>query len=486
MVLECPSTMPEIGSIIEEVGFGWAQVSQLLVGGGIWASDSAELVIIGAITRSLAEEWHISGNARGTAASIIFVGMGMGALLSGPIGDHSGRRGAVLASYTGVIVFGCLSACAMNLIQIIICRVLVGIFIGIGQPSWNALINEMSPKAWSSHAVCFSMCIFTLGECYAVMLLYLDDPEMKELNWRRLLVQGAMLPLVLLIVAYFFFRESPKFLAVQGDTEGAKKVLRWMGKCNGKPDVDVDFASAPDGQTARPTSHDWVTPLKIVFGRWMLPTTVLFGFSAFVLNSVFYGGLYAYPQVLPTMKMYLSPVVVLMMGIAIEMPGYITGASMMYRLSKRTAMATYIFLNMVGQLPYASLVDGTSDGVLPGDGTGEASALTQFLLVAGMVVLKLSNAQGWIVIYTGVAKAYPTAARATGSSVCISSGRLGAVTAPLVYEVIVKWCDRPQGYFVFMCLLCMINLMLVFLVKDPVGKDSAEIENVAASGPSYC
>jgi hypothetical protein len=63
----------------------------------------------------------------------------------------------------------------------------------------------MTPKAWHAYVVMFSQCLFTIGESYAVLLLYLDDPNMKDLNWRRLLIQAAMLPLVLLVMACFFF-----------------------------------------------------------------------------------------------------------------------------------------------------------------------------------------------------------------------------------------------------------------------------------------
>lgn len=197
-----------IGCIIEKLGFGWAQVSQLIVGGGIWASDAAELLIISSITRSLSDEWHISANARGTAASIIFVGMCFGNTVSGPMGDHWGRKRMIIASYFGIVAFSCSSAFAVDLNGMLVCRVLVGISIGIGQPSWNALSNEMTPKAWHAYVVMFSQCLFTIGESYAVLLLYLDDPNMKDLNWRRLLIQAAMLPLVLLVMACFFFSAS--------------------------------------------------------------------------------------------------------------------------------------------------------------------------------------------------------------------------------------------------------------------------------------
>jgi len=491
-------TMSEIGSTIERLGFGWAQVSQLIVGGGIWASDAAELLMIGSITRSLSDEWHISGNARGTAASIIFVGICIGNILSGPIGDHLGRKCLIFASYIGVVAFGCLSATAVDLTGILVCRILVGISIGIGQPSWNALAKEMTPQSWHASVVMFAQMLFAVGEAYAVVLLYLDDPNMKDLEWRRLLVQAALLPLVLLVLAFFFFQESPHFLAVRGDTEAAEKVLQWMRQANGKPDVDINlsnFASVVQNTAAGMHSshpdalsepHQWFAPLKIVFGRWLLSTTFLFCFSAFVLNFIFYGGLYALPQVLPTMKMNSSPVAVLLLRISTEVPGYVLGSFMTNRLSKRTAMLLYIFFCMLGQVPYATLVDGSSDGVLPGAGKGRVSVLTEALLVGGTILSKVSNAAGWIVIYTLVSKAYPTESRTTGSAVCLACGRLGAISAPLVYEALLKQGVNAQGFFIFTTALCMMNLLIVITIEHSVKeKEAEEIECIVDSGPSY-
>jgi len=476
----------EVASIVERLGFGGAQIRQLIIGGGIWASDAAELLVIGSVTRALSKEWHISSTARGSAASIIFVGMGIGNVVSGPIGDRWGRKSMVLASYVGVLAFSCLSACTFNLTQMLFCRALVGISIGIGQPSWNALSIEMTPKAWHGHNTMASQSIFTIGECYALLLLYLDDPNLQDLDWRRLLIEAAMLPGFLLVLAFFMFKESPRFLASRGDTEGASKVLHWMRDCNGKPEVAISLTPAVDNvitamdrDASSSDSPTWSSgvfaPLKIVFGRWLRSTTFLFGFSAFVLNFVFYGGLYAFPQVLPTMKMYSSPVSVLLMGIATEFPGFFIGANMTYRLNKRTAMVIYIFFCMVGQLPYAALIDGSSEGLLSGSGHGRVSVLTEVLLILGMITAKVSNGAGWIVVYTSVSQAYPTNCRTSGCAICLACGRLGSISAPIIYEVVLQHFHIARGFFVITGALCFLNLVLV-LVISPAQKDAEEIE----------
>eukprot|EP00746_Dinoflagellata_sp_MGD_P164518 gnl/MRDRNA2_/MRDRNA2_93179_c0_seq1.p1 gnl/MRDRNA2_/MRDRNA2_93179_c0~~gnl/MRDRNA2_/MRDRNA2_93179_c0_seq1.p1 ORF type:complete len:483 (-),score=62.44 gnl/MRDRNA2_/MRDRNA2_93179_c0_seq1:54-1502(-) len=471
----------EVALIIEKLGFGWAQISQLLVGGGIWAADAAELLIIGSITRAMSKEWDISANERGAAASIIYVGIGMGNMISGPMGDRWGRKPMIVSSFIGIAVFSCLSAAAVSFKQVLFCRALVGTSIGLGQPSWNALGNEMTPKKWQGDMIMFAQCFFSIGECFAVALLYLDDPSMKHLSWRKLLVEAASPSVVMFIVAYFLLKESPRFLAVLGDRERAMNTLRWMRQANRKMEVELNLpASQEVASDANRWSSSFYGPLQTVLGRWLLPTTVLYGFSAFVLNFMFYGGLYAFPQVLPTLKMDSSPVMILMIGICTELPGNVLGARLVNYLSKRTCIGLYICICILGHLPYAILIDGSSAGLLPAANDGKVSALTEALLVIGMVIAKVAGAAGWITIYTLVSQAYPTASRTTGSAVCISCGRLGSIAAPIVYELLLSLSGHAQRYFILIAAICFINLCLVFII-DPIDKDTEEVSRLRDS-----
>jgi AAHS family 4-hydroxybenzoate transporter-like MFS transporter len=65
--------------------------------------DSLDNQMLGLAAPSLLKEWGISRDALGFVFALGFVGMGIGTLTSGAIGDRFGRRGALLI---GVAIFG--------------------------------------------------------------------------------------------------------------------------------------------------------------------------------------------------------------------------------------------------------------------------------------------------------------------------------------------------------------------------------------------
>merc|ERR1719162_2781097 len=83
---------PSIGIIIEQLGFGLAQIRAGLVGGGIWIADGSELLLISSVTRAVSDEWHLGPMQRGFIVTIVYVGVCFGNIASGPLADSCGRR----------------------------------------------------------------------------------------------------------------------------------------------------------------------------------------------------------------------------------------------------------------------------------------------------------------------------------------------------------------------------------------------------------
>lgn len=459
---------PDLSAVVDSLGFGWAQLSQLVVGGGIWAADGAELMLIGSVTRALAGEWELDAHERGMAASSVFIGMLAGNIVSGPIGDRYGRRIPVLWSYSGIICFSCLSAGMRGIIGLICCRLLVGVSIGIGQPSWNALSTEISPSNRRALMICGGQAFFSLGEAYAVVLIWLDDPSMLDLDWRRLLVLGSLVSMFLFVLGIVCLRESPRFLAIAGDFVGATKVLESMRVDNGHPNIDLAFS--PPG-SARDIFHQseshvgmsaqWLAPMRIVWSKRMLNVTLIFCQTAFVANFLFYGGVYAFPQVLPDLRMRVSPVHDLLMGSMFSLLGCAFGMSLYHYLPRRWALLVYLSGAFMGQLPFVFLADSSPSGSFL-----KSSLIAEFMLHLGLLMSKAFVVAGFIVTYTCISEAYPTAARTTGIAVCLACGRLGAILCPIIFEQVSGRNGSPQDFFVICGCFCIINALCVMCLPD--------------------
>lgn len=78
-------------------------------------------------------------------STAVFVGMLIGALLSGLMADRIGRRPTVLLLTACTGIFGLMSALVSSFTMLLACRALVGIGVG-GSPAALTLFTEFLPK----------------------------------------------------------------------------------------------------------------------------------------------------------------------------------------------------------------------------------------------------------------------------------------------------------------------------------------------------
>lgn len=334
----------DIQDVIDSLGFGRAQIQALILGGGTYAADGAELLLIGAVTKAVSKEWDLQAFDRGIIVSVVFVGTLFGNVVSGVMGDSHGRRLPILLSEVGIFVFSITSAFAWDVWSLALSRLLVGFAFGIGVPAWNTLGGEICPTSLRLLMSALSQCLFPIGEIYSAFLIYLQDPLMRDLNWRSLLLLGAIPAGILFIFTYTSLNESPRHLAATGRHSEAKKVLQDMAMRNSKLDCVLDY-NPPLGGTSALQVSGWELvfgKLAAVFTSRLVYSTLVLCFSAMTLNFLFYGGLYAFPQVLPELELPVDPAVNLIIGACFEIPGYLLCMCLGDRITRKQMMYTYL------------------------------------------------------------------------------------------------------------------------------------------------
>ncbi|CAD7948061.1 unnamed protein product [Amoebophrya sp. A120] len=210
---------------IELFGFGWGQVKILNNVGGIWLADGAELLLLSALIRAVSLEWDLNAAERGGIVSVVFIGVLLGNLLSGTLGDAIGRRVVTLAGFLFIVVFSVLSVFAWSFYSLAAFRLGVGVAFGIGQPSGVALMNELVPAHIRMAVPSLCTTYFVCGELFSISLICLNDPDMKELNWRALVLFGAIPSLIYGIWGLHVLRESALWLQGKNRTAEAVEVL---------------------------------------------------------------------------------------------------------------------------------------------------------------------------------------------------------------------------------------------------------------------
>merc|ERR1719390_238451 len=68
-------------------------------------------VFAGVVVR-VKQEWGLSSWEVSLLMGVMPLGIALGALLAGPLADHAGRRSALIASYTVLVIAPLLMACA--------------------------------------------------------------------------------------------------------------------------------------------------------------------------------------------------------------------------------------------------------------------------------------------------------------------------------------------------------------------------------------
>jgi len=459
---EQPSTAPPVGSVIDAIGMGPYQAKEALLSASVWLADGAELLLIGSVTRAVANDWNLSPTQKGAVVSIVFVGVFAGNLLSGPCSDRFGRRWPVLISYAGVGIFSILSAFTLDFWTLALSRFFVGMAFGFGQPATSTYTIEIAPTAWRTFVYCSGGWLFIVGEAYSAYIIMLDDPSMKDLHWRWLLIVGAIPSVTLTFVAAAFLNESPNWLAAHGREEEAKDVLEKMNRMNGSHCASLEF-SAPREERGASGFLDLQKHIGVIFGPAMIFTTIVSCFTCFVMNLLFYGGLYAFPQVLSvTVETGTSPAFALLAGALCEGPGYMLALGFDRVMDRRpTLIVTLITLTFC----VLAFVHGAVHDNDNGSGRG------YLMMHYGYAGYKCFASIVFLFAYQYSTEIYPLGCRAAGSALSIGMGRLGAMTSSLVYE----WTTEAFGtwtvfFYILACFLVLDAILVAFLPFETRGR----------------
>lgn len=180
----------------------------------IIVAEGYDLIVYGTIIPKLLEEpgWGLDTSAAGNVGSMVYVGMLIGALLSGRLSDRFGRKKLIIASIAVFMVFTGACALAFDPISLGAFRLLAGIGMGGVMPSCLALVKESIPPGKTSLAVTILMAGVPLGGTAASLLgLVILEP----FGWRPMFWIGVGVSAVILLLAIVLLKESTEFTTRQ-------------------------------------------------------------------------------------------------------------------------------------------------------------------------------------------------------------------------------------------------------------------------------
>ncbi len=392
--------------------------------------DGYDLNSVAWAVPSLIKVWHLPPPMFTTAFLWSSIGILVGALSAGPIGDRFGRRPLLLVSLTIFGVASLLSATANSISTLSLWRFFTGIGIGGGFSGAAALTGDYAPHRLRATMI---MATFTGaplggflgGQIVAVLLGHYE--------WPVIFVVGGVFPLILVLALALWLPESPRFLARKQTLSPSQAALLHR--------LDI----APTQDHAVDVAHG--NPVRLLFSEGYALQTVLLWIIYFcsLLNLFLFA--YWMPTVLtmigmsPPQAVFASSLrdfgalfAVLYLGLAIDRVGPERMLALHYAVG-----AVFIAVIALVALPYAMLL------------------LMSFL--AGMTIIgSQTGANGTC------GKLYPARMRTSGLGWALGIGRLGGIVAPLLGGYLLAIGLKPTHIFLSACLFALIAAAAVALL----------------------
>jgi len=449
--------IPKVPEVIDKIGLGLTHVRFISCGGGVWLADGIEMTLLVCLAKTYAADFNVGPFARGCIVTILFFGVCCGNVLSAPFGDRYGRRQMILASYLSMFIFAVMSSTVPSYFWFAFVCFCIGVSLGLGQPVWNTLISEVTPSFWRSITTAGATSFFALGEVFSYFIMWLDDPKLISLNWRLLLQEAAFPSFCFFVIALIWLLESPRFSLSNGKSAEAHETLRIMACDNFHPDMTVDF-QVDESEFVNYQDQPYGAELKVLFsGDWQ-GTTIVIMYTCFVMNFVFNGALYAFPQVIPEITTHhdLTPAGILLLGALWELPAYAVAgvAALMY--PRLPVMKSYLVLTTICVLLFAGGVRMT----LAKEDIGG------LMWHVGYFGTRSCIAFGYVAVYTYVAEVYPTSIRVSGCATAFATGRVGSMLASVVYEMLTSWTQTFTAFFFLCAILCVSNLCVIDFLPE--------------------
>ncbi|XP_055938561.1 synaptic vesicle 2-related protein-like isoform X1 [Argiope bruennichi] len=218
-----------VDDVVNKAGYGKFQIRLLFLSGLGWIADSCEVFVISILSQFLACEWTLKREHPAILTYAVFVGMAVGAVCLGTIGDIFGRKKALATSMVILFVVGFGNAFVPSFLWMVVCRGILGFGLG-GVGQGLAVCTEYCPTHIRGRAAFFLCYFWSFGTILVILVSWV---VMQYKNSWRLLLMILCLPSLLGLVSLKWYPESARYYLVSGQYDRAVKILQKVATTNG-------------------------------------------------------------------------------------------------------------------------------------------------------------------------------------------------------------------------------------------------------------
>jgi putative MFS transporter len=405
-----------------------------LVGAGMFF-DGYDLYVAGGVLAATIHTHFSTLPQNLKFLSWTFIGMTLGALITGFVGDHMGRR---FTYQINLLIFGLASLAAAfvpNMGWLIVCRFIQGLGLGAEIVVGYSTLTEFVPPKTRGRWLALMAFIVVAGFPVTAILSYLIIPTW---GWRPMFVIAGIGSLIV-----WYLRknlpESPRWLESKGrDTEAEALMTTIEKEVSAGGTLPAPAQAAPVAQVS---ASDMLRPpllQRMIVGSWVLITinTLIFGFVIFLPQFFLRQGL--------TIAHSLEYTLVLS---AASLIGCVVGAWAADFVGRRWTIIASSVVTIVFGWYYARFNAASDPAAVLGVG---------FILIVAIYV------QTALLFGVYTPELFPTEIRLRANGICNTLGRAATVVSPFVVGYLMVHYHLP-GVLWLMIGLLVIQILVVWV-----------------------
>jgi MFS transporter, putative metabolite:H+ symporter len=404
-----------------------------LVGAGMFF-DGYDLYVAGGVLAATIQTKFSTLPQNLQFVSLTFLGMTIGSLVTGFVGDKFGRR---FTYQINLLIFGLASlaaAFAQTMPQLIVCRFIQGLGLGAEIVVGYSTLTEFVPPATRGRWLSFMAFLTVCGFPVTAILGYLIIPTW---GWRPMFVIAGIGSLIV-----WYLRknlpESPRWLEAQGRTAEAESLLQTIekeGAASGT--LRAPASAAPIPQLTAASMFRPPILQRLLVGSWVLITinTLIFGFVIFLPQFFLRQGL--------TITNSLGYTAVLA---GASLVGCALGAYLSDAIGRRWSIIGASFFTIIFGWFYAH---------------SNAASDPEIVLAIGAVLIVAIYVQTAILFGVYTPELFPTEIRLRANGICNTLGRGATVISPFVVGALLANYGLP-GVVGLMIALVAVQIVAVY------------------------
>lgn len=415
--------------------------------------DGIDISIMGFVAPVLKQEWGVTTTQLAPVMSAALIGLAIGAVVSGPLADKFGRKKVLIVSLIGFGLFTLVAALAANVNELMIYRLIAGLFMGGVMPQAVTLVTDYTPMRLNGRMVTIVLSGFTIGAASGGFLAAWIIPHF---GWQAMMVLGGVAPLIIAVLAFFKLPESIGYKVLKNHPR--KEINALIKKIAPNFDMTNRVMVIPQPQlnTVNNPVKTVLSPFYIVgsFLLWWIYASALF--VVYLLGSW-----------LPTMTHEF--------GFSISEASMITA---IYQLGGPIGSIACGYL-MDKFNPHFSLALAYLLGIIFMICIGEVG--NNFMLYSLMCFFIGMWMNGANAGMNSLSSAfYPIYARATGNSWMQGIGRLGAIASAFAGAYFLNLGWSANKIFMILCLPTVgiiLSLLIIKMVYSPKRMEQRALNN---------